>query len=121
MHGQEKNEHLWKERVVVIHGTSEDDELVKKQIKLIEEDKEAMEDLRLVIQIRTIEKIEYESGEVWIATEKDPIYLAFKVELYGLDGGLKFTSNDLVPMSKLYDIINSMPMRGAELRERNKG
>jgi hypothetical protein len=119
---QGEDRHRWKDRVVVIHGTSEEDEQVVAQLKLLEDDKEATEDLKLVIHIETVSEIRYHcTDEVVVATREKPIASPFKVELYGLDGGLKFTSNELVPMSKFYEIINSMPMRKSELRERDKG
>ena len=121
-YAQEKKDHRWENRVVVIHGTSDEDEQVVTQIKLLEDDKEAMEDLKLVIHIATISEIRYHcNDEVVVATREKPIASPFRIELYGLDGGLKFTSGELVPMAKFYEIINSMPMRKAELGERNKG
>jgi hypothetical protein len=117
---QGEDRHRWKDRVVVIHGTSEEDEQVAAQIRLLEDDKEAMEDLKLVIHIATISEIRYHcNDEVVVATREKPIASPFKVELYGLDGGLKFSSDELVSISRFYEIINSMPMRKSELKERN--
>lgn len=119
---QGEDRHRWKDRVVVIHGTSEEDTQVAAQIKLLEDDKEAMEDLKLVIHIETISEIHYHcTDEVVVASREKPIVSPFKVELYGLDGGLKFSSNELLPLSRFYEIIDSMPMRKSELRKRNKG
>lgn len=119
---QEYNQHRWKERVLVIHGTSEDDEEVVAQLALMKTDKAALEDLKLVIHMETVSEIQYHcTDEVIVATKEKPIFSPFKVELYGLDGELKFSSHELVQMAKLYEVINSMPMRRSELRERNKG
>jgi hypothetical protein len=119
---QEDNQHRWRERVLVIHGTSEDDEEVVTQLALMKADKADLEDLKLVIHIETVSEIQYHcTNEIIVATKEKSIFSPFKVELYGLDGELKFSSHELVPMAKLFEVINSMPMRRSELRERNKG
>ena len=42
----------------------------------------------------------------------------FKVILVGKDGGAKLTVNEPVSIEKLFRLIDSMPMRQAEMRER---
>jgi hypothetical protein len=41
-------------------------------------------------------------------------------QLIGLDGGVKASSKDAFTMKELEDLINSMPMRKAELRRKSQ-
>ena len=45
----------------------------------------------------------------------------FKIMLYGLDGGVKLSSSTAVNTQEIFDLIDSMPMRRAELRRNGKG
>ena len=40
----------------------------------------------------------------------------FRVVLIGLDGGIKYSQTEVLSRDKLFDIIDSMPMRQAEIR-----
>ena len=43
----------------------------------------------------------------------------FKIMLYGLDGGMKLSSSTAVNTQEIFDLIDSMPMRRAEIMRRN--
>ena len=43
----------------------------------------------------------------------------FEIILIGLDGGIKLRQNELLSTRKLFELIDGMPMRQAEIR--NKG
>jgi hypothetical protein len=45
----------------------------------------------------------------------------FTLILFGKDGTVKLRSNKPVPARDLFDLIDAMPMRQAELRQRQKG
>lgn len=42
----------------------------------------------------------------------------FKVTLVGLDGGIKMETTKLFPKEELFELIDSMPMRRAELKRK---
>ncbi len=43
----------------------------------------------------------------------------FRVLLKGKDGGIKYSSTKILTLAKLYAIIDAMPMRKEEMRERS--
>ena len=45
---------------------------------------------------------------------------SFEVLLVGLDGGIKLRQDQLVTTDKLFNLIDSMPMRQREMRRQNK-
>ena len=42
----------------------------------------------------------------------------FEVKLIGLDGGIKLTKNEIIYIEELYRIIDSMPMRMSEIKNK---
>ena len=44
----------------------------------------------------------------------------FRVVLIGLDGGAKLTSDEVVPTQRLFGLIDGMPMRQREIRQREQ-
>ncbi len=89
---------LWKNRVIVVEEAS----LIKKQLEAFKEDKKGYEERKLIILHFPMF---HKNKDICCA-------------LLGLDGGVKATSK--APFSKkvIFDLIDSMPMRQAELRKK---
>ena len=43
----------------------------------------------------------------------------FNLILIGKDGGVKYNNNEPVKINKIFEIIDKMPMRMQEIKERN--
>jgi hypothetical protein len=84
------------QRVLNIYAKSKSDALYVKQTKIFASDPEGLE-------VRDI-KIKEHFGAA-----------TFKITLTGKDGGIKLTSKSVLPLEKLYNTIDAMPMRKAEM------
>lgn len=87
---------LWKKRVIVVNDSS----LVQKQLKVFKSDMKGYEE-------RKLEILHF------------PLLLKDKTiccSLLGLDGGVKATSKEVFTKKFIFELIDSMPMRQAELK-----
>jgi hypothetical protein len=88
-------------RVLEVYGSNVNDKTYQQQMKLLNADTLGLKDRDIVIKS----------------------YLpssSFKIVLRGKDGGVKFTDTKLLPLAKLYAIIDAMPMRQEEMRIKAK-
>jgi len=123
---QALNPHQWKERVIILFAESPNDEAFDKQLTSLQADKEGVDDRELVIyQIFTNHGIRPD-GEQLDEVEVAKWRKRFKINvqeftfiLIGKDGGQKLIKAEFVPLSSLYGLIDSMPMRQAEMRRKN--
>ena len=108
----------WKKRAVVIYSSTFQDPQAQEQVKLLKENKEKFSELKLVVieHSNDGERMNFENIDAQTDHEE---LKGFKVFLVGLDGGVKFESSTVQPAQKFFDLINSMPMRQSEIR--NKG
>jgi len=61
------------------------------------------------------------SDRTLIRRKYNPDQLPFLVLLIGKDGGIKARKTDGYPRQEIFDLIDSMPMRQAEMRRKKKG
>jgi len=124
MSSQSLSEYQWKNRLVVIFSDSE--ELEKQLYEFKNETKAFQERKLLLIQVASgrsriliPEICEWQDSKLYqdLKIEKKP---DFEIILIGLDGGMKLRQQELLETKKLFDIIDSMPMRKAEMRENNQ-
>jgi len=116
----------WKQRVVLILLPSGEGEHYKNQVNAFSNSIEDLKDRRLLIF--DVQKDRYRllnDNSSWIIS--DSIYKdynsdsdEFRIILIGLDGGEKLNKTKPVEKSELYDLIDSMPMRKSELRNKRK-
>ena len=66
--------------------------------------------------LNTIKNVDYDST-LRIRNKYD--FKNFKLLLVGKDGGEKYNSNDPVNINVIYELIDGMPMRKQEIKERN--
>jgi hypothetical protein len=90
--------HQWRHRVVVIDTPSPQSIDYLRQTKALDAASAGLRERDVVIVTQT-------------AT-------TFRVRLIGKDGGVKFTGNTPVDPATLFDLIDAMPMRQAELSGR---
>ncbi len=93
--------HRWQDRVLVVMTPSRDDDAFREQQVRFDAHATAMTARDLIVKIQT-------GGD------------AFHVSLYGKDGGRKLHQTTPLDMEALFELIDSMPMRQAEMRS-NQG
>lgn len=126
MTAQNLKKHQWKNRIIIVLNNSTKNENFKNQISELKSHEKGLKERKLLIY--HIEPRRYRIGlngsDNWVESEK--LYQefghsdkAFKVILIGLDGGIKLEQNEFLSADKLFSIIDAMPMRKNEIR--NKG
>ena len=101
---QELAQYQWQHRVIILCGDSHSDSYQNQLNSLsAEKIKAELADRKLII----------------IRDSEDHCNDDFKIMLYGLDGGMKLSSSTEVKAIKIFELIDSMPMRRAEIMRRN--
>ena len=116
----------WKNRILVIGGN---DSKYQNQFEILEVNKnEYIDRDMVVILINTDEsKISYDGLGDFINLDYDSTlsirkrfnFNDFNLVLIGKDGGVKYNTNEPVKINKIFEIIDKMPMRIKEIKERN--
>lgn len=122
MCSQALSEFKWQNRLLVIFTESENSQTLEKQMKIFEKQAEDLEDRKLMV-IHSIpgkhhsifpNSTDWKNSSLYEKKEnKDADY---EIILIGLDGGVKLRQNELLKTKKLFALIDSMPMRQAEMR-----
>ena len=113
--------HQWKNRLVVIYSDNFHDAQAVRQLDVLFSYQEALTERRIVVYHVTPKGYREGRGEKTIRVNKP--YKGpwqFQVDLIGLDGGKKFSSNKVEPIQTFNALIDGMPMRRAEMK-RKKG
>ncbi len=121
-------DHRWENRVVVIQAKDASSANYQKQLEEFVNSVEEFEERRIVLYQIVNQKYKYTDFKnpslesVWkpflnwdeLKVNPDEI---FKIELVGLDGGIKLESKQVVLKEDLFKLIDSMPMRKYELKK----
>ena len=116
----------WENRVLIIggHGSKfksqldqinfESKELISRDLVviLLEEDNSRIS----YDGLKTIKTIDYDST---LNIRNKYNFKNFKLLLIGKDGNEKYNSNDPININVIYELIDGMPMRKQEIKERN--
>ena len=117
-------QYQWKNRLILLFGPASESS-VEEQITELEKDPAGIKDRDLLI-------FHVDGDEVsFIGKSSHPALSAqrlrnrydigedeFRYILIGKDGGVKLNKKEFVPNKDLYSIIDAMPMRQREMRER---
>lgn len=125
MSAQYLTEFKWKNRLILVFTESAEDQNFQKQLQLFEKELKAFQERKLVLihALPEKQKIIIPGISGWqdsnlyqnIKRSKD----GFEVVLIGLDGGVKLRQKEILETEKLFDLIDSMPMRKAEVQNKN--
>lgn len=106
----------WKNRVILLYSPSTGQEMLRKQQEILDEDEAALKDRDLVVL-----HITPESGNSFQQIQsRYNLKDSFTFVLLGKDGGVKKQSEELVSLEALFSLIDSMPMRQAEMRRKDQ-
>jgi len=121
MWSQNLESHQWEHRVLVIHADENNHELAESQFSLFQKEKQKLIDRKIVLYKCVANSCTFYN---WIQAPKtfkiNKKTKGFSTVLIGLDGGEKYTSNNLEKSEVFLDLIDTMPMRRQELRTQQK-
>ena len=121
MLSQSLSEYQWKNRLIVIFTETSNSREFQKQMDILNQDQAGLNDRKLKVihaipdkhQIVFPEKSGWQNSNLY---QKKESKIDFEVILIGLDGGVKLRETNPLEIEKLFDLIDSMPMRKAEMR-----
>ncbi|MEM6643703.1 MAG: DUF4174 domain-containing protein [Bacteroidota bacterium] len=120
------NEHLWKERVLIITASSPTNVGYRKQNQALEKGKKGIKERELVVYRLYADHwydpdqqplTENQANEIHDAYDIDRG--TFSVVLIGKDGTVKMRKQDVVSTRDIFQLIDGMPMRRQEMRLEN--
>jgi hypothetical protein len=122
--------HKWEHRIILIISNTKDSEVYKNQIKELKKSPQGLIERRLIIyhilpnQYKLVDYQNEKLNTDWISSPKlfktyANEQLDFEVVLIGLDGDIKFQQSELTSTSRLFEIIDTMPMRKSEINHKN--
>lgn len=126
LQAQDFQNHQWKHRIIIVKGN--DAERSSFLVQFHPTKQKELKERKIVIYAvgRTTTLINHADGEnpmMFPDVKLPQKYVemleedaAFEILLIGLDGGVKMRKTSTVTPQKLYDTIDSMPMRRSELR-----
>lgn len=120
---QSLDHYQWRNRLVLLFAPNGEDVQLQKQLDLFENEKAAFEERKLkIIQItdHTIAEdnvVQYSKDNFFFKKYKIP-QEEFTILLIGLDGGEKLRKTAILNPQDLYVLIDRMPMRQYELRDK---
>jgi len=123
LHAQNLSQHLWKNRVILI--LSEDNSAFERQMLAFKANEKGIYERSLIVY--HLKSDEYEQvmpkGDVQRSTnlfkKNNQANVSFELILIGLDGGIKLRQKEFLSCEKLFAIIDSMPMRSADIKNRD--
>jgi septum formation topological specificity factor MinE len=126
MKGIDLSKHKWKNRIVLVFANDTSLTIFNKQLEELGKDLLGILDRKIVIykilpnkfqlEIDVENKWEFSSN---LYNDYRQFDSQFEFALIGLDGGIKLTRNQPVSSEELFSIIDQMPMREQELKNKN--
>ncbi len=124
---QDLSKHHWKNRLVVVVADSASDELLNEQLEILSPEAEGLEDRKVLVYQVTPDATLIGDERVGEGEESKTLHHRFspsgknfQVLLIGLDGGVKYRQSKPISIEKLYGLIDRMPMRKLEIRQKSK-
>ena len=124
MNSQDISKYQWKNRLVIISAENADAPLVKDQKRELEKDPKALKDRKLKVILATPgqqreilpEKLSVKTSSLYSTLNENG---DFQVFLIGLDGNVKLEQRGILGLNTLFQTIDAMPMRQAEMNKNN--
>lgn len=126
--GQDLKQHRWENRIIIIQTPNDSVPLYRSQLSEFANSIKEFKERKIVLyevigdKIKMTDYLSDEPKALLIKSEPSSNLLKehknqFKVLLVGLDGGIKYETNDLFIKSELIKLIDAMPMRRSEIRK----
>ncbi|MBT8295276.1 MAG: DUF4174 domain-containing protein [Gramella sp.] len=125
MTSQSVSNYQWKNRLLIVLTENAENSLVKEQLSILEGNLKELKERKLeLIQVQPgkqkkllLAGTDWESSNIYKELKGNEA--DFEVLLIGLDGSIKLRQTKPVKTKQLFDLIDSMPMRQAEIRRKN--
>ncbi|QOD62141.1 DUF4174 domain-containing protein [Polaribacter haliotis] len=121
---QDINKHQWKNRVLLVYTDNVNSSEFKNQTLILQEHKKELLEIKILVYRFSKDVYNFNFKENW--QKSNSLYKkyvhnlkSFKVLLIGLDGGIKLEQNSVLKSNKLFALIDGMPMRKRELKNKN--
>ena len=117
-------QHQWEHRLILLFAEAPSQTIYQQQMEQLKADSAGLADRDLRIYsffAQSSQPNMSESAREEIQREYNPREEAFLCILIGKDGGVKARKTNLYPREDIFDLIDSMPMRRAEMRRKKKG
>lgn len=101
-------------RSLIIFADKNDNQNVVRQINMLKADAKGVTERNIIYRVIIYSAVTMQQYKNWGVT-KGP----FTVILIGKDGGEKLRSHQPVSLTKLFDVIDNMPMRQQEIHDKN--
>ncbi len=98
----------WKNRILIVFAPNETDERVQRQCSIVQSNRAGFEERDVIVFIS--------SGQTSLSSQFHVRADEFAVLLIGKDGSEKLRQHSIIDSKKLFDLIDSMPMRRASGR-----
>lgn len=125
MMAQNLESHRWEHRLIIISTSDLGDTEYLKQIRALRNEQTGLKERKLIVY--TMLKNHFASGlypSDWKSRNKmhdqSKSVPDFRLELIGLDGGVKLRRDQLVTVRELWTLIDGMPMRRAEAQNKSE-
>ncbi|PKD20730.1 hypothetical protein APR41_13750 [Salegentibacter salinarum] len=123
LNAQDLSKHQWKDRLVLIIAEDENNEKFRKQLTELQKNQTGLKDRKLITYQFLPEKYHtgFQNNNWKNSTKLFKTYNSeksdFRIILIGLDGGEKLDQTEVLSVEKLFNTIDSMPMRQSEMRK----
>lgn len=119
MNAQDLKKHQWENRIIVISSPTFDNKEALIQKNYFQSELAGLEDRKLKIYHITngAYTIDFDS-EILISQNSEIEIAGFNVSLIGLDGTSKYQATSPQPASIFFNLIDAMPMRKAEVKNK---
>ena len=123
---QDLDKYQWKNRIILIITENEGSDFLNRQLQVFKDENKELKERKLkIFQVSPGKYREcFPREKDWTTAEKSIYELKksntdYEILLLGLDGGVKSRQTEILETEKLFDLIDSMPMRQAEMRRKN--
>ncbi|NBC08866.1 MAG: DUF4174 domain-containing protein [Bacteroidetes bacterium] len=124
---QLRDDHLWKDRLLLLFAPSEEHEALQRQLGLLTAQQAEVTDRDLKIYQIYPDGAQHPDGGRLPKAFSDKLYHRYDIStgdglavlLIGKDGTEKLRETQLVPPEQIFRLIDSMPMRQREMRKRH--
>lgn len=118
IYAQDLSEYQWKNRIVLLMDADKKLEQRRLQLKKFQESSEEVEERDLIILVYTGDSLLNDLGyPMKIDLQTIPSRDFQGVLLIGKDGGIKYSNKFVVEPQLIFERIDSMPMRKAEMKQ----
>ena len=121
------NVHQWKERVLIVTASSPTSVGYKRQEQLLTKGKKGIKERDLVVYRLYTDHWLAPGNQLIGKKDAKAIYNTYDIDpntfsvlLIGKDGGVKMRKDDIISTREIFQLIDSMPMRRQEVREREE-